>query len=62
MDRVIAEHDADLRPLAGAADKLIDHEARLRSIERSRWPVTSLTVLIAMASLAVAVAVALTRK
>lgn len=60
-DRIIAEHEADLRPLAGAAQQINDHEARLRAIERSRWPITSVTVLIALASLAVAVAVALTR-
>jgi hypothetical protein len=58
-DRIIAEHEAELHPLAGAGEKLIDHEARLRSIERSRWPITSLTVLIAVAGLAVSVAVAL---
>jgi len=58
-DRIIAEHEADLRPLAGAHEKLVDHESRLRAIERSRWPLTSLTILIALASLGVAVAVAL---
>jgi hypothetical protein len=60
-DQIIAEHEADLRPLSNAAQQLADHEARLRSIERGRWPLTSITILIALASLAVAVAVALTR-
>lgn len=60
-ERSIAEHEADLRPLAGAHDKIVDHESRLRQIEKSRWPLTSLTVLIALSSLGVAVAVALTR-
>lgn len=60
-DRIIAEHEADLRPLVGAHDKLLDHEGRLRAIERTRWPLSSLTILIALASLGVAVAVALTR-
>lgn len=58
-DRMLAEHEADLRPLAGAHEKLLDHESRLRTIERSRWPLTSITILIALASLGVAVAVAL---
>lgn len=55
-DRILAEHEADLRPLSGAAEKLVDHEARLRTIERSRWPLTSVTVVLAAGSLAVAVA------
>jgi hypothetical protein len=58
-DRMLAEHEADLRPLAGAADKLVDHEARLRAMERSRWPVTSITILLALVGLGVSVAVAL---
>lgn len=60
-DRIISEHEAELRPLAGAHEKIVDHESRLRAIERTRWPLTSLTVLIALASLGVAVAVASTR-
>ena len=59
MDRIIADHDAELRPLAGAHDHIVDHEGRLRAIERTRWPLTSITMLIALSSLGVAVAVAL---
>ena len=55
-ERTIAEHEADLRKLSGTAEKVIDHEARLRTIERSRWPLTSVTVILAAGSLAVAVA------
>lgn len=58
-DRIIAEHEAELRPLAGASEKLVDHEARLRIIERNRWPLASVTALVALASLAVAILVAL---
>lgn len=54
VERTIAEHDAELRPLAGAADRLTDHEARLRTLERGRWPLASLTVLFALGSLVVA--------
>ena len=54
-DRLLAEHEADLRALAGADKQLLDHEGRLRAIERSRWPITSITVLLGFGSLAVAV-------
>lgn len=53
-DQLVSEHDAELRPLAGAADRLTDHEARLRQLERGRWPIASLTVLLALGSLVVA--------
>ncbi len=53
-EQMVAEHDQELRPLAGAADRLTDHEARLRTLERGRWPLASLTVLIALGSLALA--------
>ena len=53
-EQMVAEHDAELRPLAGAADRLTDHEARLRQLERGRWPLASLTVLFALGSFVVA--------
>lgn len=53
-EQMVAEHDTELRPLIGAADRLADHEARLRNLERGRWPLASLTVLIALGSLAIA--------
>jgi hypothetical protein len=56
--QVLAEHEMELRPLAGAAEKLVDHETRLRSLERSRWPLASLAALIPLAALAVAILVA----
>lgn len=39
-----------------------DHETRLRQLERSRWPVANVTVLVGIASLVLALAVALFRK
>lgn len=57
--QVLAEHEMELRPLAGAAEKLVDHETRLRSLERSRWPLASIAVLVPLAALAVAILVAL---
>jgi hypothetical protein len=38
-----------------------DHEARIRQLERSRWPIANVTVLVGIASLVVAVAVAMFR-
>lgn len=42
-------------------EQLGDHESRLRALERSRWPIASVTVLIALGSLVIA-AVALYAK
>lgn len=39
-----------------------DHESRIRQLERSRWPVANVTVLVGIASLLLALAVALFRK
>ncbi|GGN40572.1 hypothetical protein FHR83_007006 [Actinoplanes campanulatus] len=43
-------------------EMLTDHESRLRSLERGRWPLASATALIALGSLAVAILVALYKK
>lgn len=61
VEQILSEHDAELRPLAGAAERLTDHEARLRTLERGRWPMASLTVLVALGSLIVAIVVAVYR-
>jgi hypothetical protein len=58
VEQLVGEHDVELRPLIGAAERLVDHEARLRQLERSRWPIASVTVLAAVGSLAVAILVA----
>ena len=39
-----------------------DHESRIRQLERSRWPVANVTVLVGIASLVLALAVAIFRK
>lgn len=57
-EQIVADHEQELRPLAGAAERLLDHEARLRQLERSRWPLTSVAVLVPLAALIVAVLVA----
>lgn len=61
-EQIIAEHESELRPLAGADRQISDHEMRLRSLERSRWPLPTVTVLIALASLVVAALALYTRK
>lgn len=61
VEQMVAEHDTELRPLAGAAERLTDHEARLRVLERGRWPLASVTALIALGSAAVALVALLTR-
>lgn len=38
----------------GVTDDIKDHEARLRSLERGRWPLPTLGVLIALVSLIIA--------
>jgi len=38
-----------------------DHEARLRALERARWPLPSAAVLLSLGSLALAIVVFLTR-
>ncbi|MBZ4320627.1 hypothetical protein [Streptomyces huiliensis] len=40
---------------------LADHEARLDALERGRWPLASVTVLVALAGVAVAVVEVLAR-
>lgn len=54
-EQLVAEHDAELRPLAGAADRLTDHEARLRQLERRNWPVASVSAVAAVVAVIVAV-------
>lgn len=61
-ERVIAEHDAALRPLLGLGTQVADHETRMRAIERTRWPITSMTVLLGLASLALAAMALYARK
>jgi len=61
-EQMVAEHDVELRPLAGAADRLHDHEARLRAMERRQWPLASLAVLLPLASLIAAILIAVYKK
>ncbi len=51
VDRLVDQH-SDLSK--DVADMKADHEARIRSLERGRWPLPSLAVLVAIASLILA--------
>lgn len=59
MDVLIEQHSAmgqDLRDEISRADtRHADHESRLRSLEKARWPLPSLAAVVALASLAVAI-------
>ncbi len=44
-----------------ATSGVADHELRLRSLERSRWPLTSVTILVAMAAAVIGLVNLLTR-
>lgn len=50
--RVAAAVDRVSNQLVDMAQDLHDHETRLRALERARWPLPALAVLVAMASLA----------
>lgn len=61
----LAEIYAEIVRLRAAVDLLVarndetgkdvvDHEARLRSLERARWPLPSIAVLVSLAALALA--------
>lgn len=46
VERLANQHD-------DAAGDLKDHEARIRALERGRWPLPALAVLVAIAALVV---------
>ena len=47
--------DASLASATHLEERVADHEGRIRAMEKSRWPVQSLTILIALCSLIVAI-------
>ena len=49
VDRLVDQHD-------GTRVEVAAHEARLRTLERSRWPLPSLAALVSIAALIVAAA------
>lgn len=54
VDRLVDQHQDQER-------QGLDHEARLRALERGRWPLPTLSVVIALVAVVVAVYVALSR-
>lgn len=59
MDVLIEQHNTmtqDLRDHEIRADaRYADHEGRLRSLEKARWPLPSLAAVVSLAALAVAI-------
>ncbi|GIF71916.1 hypothetical protein [Asanoa siamensis] len=53
--------DVMLHRQTDAEARGVDHEARLRSLERGRWPLHTVSVLLALAAAAIALVGLLTR-
>lgn len=53
--RLTGRVDVAISQQADAAKDLTDHEQRIRALERARWPLPSIGVLIAVLSLIIAV-------
>lgn len=52
--RVVAAVDRVSAQLVDIAQDLHDHETRIRSLEKGRWPLPALSTLVAIAALALA--------
>lgn len=48
VNRLVDRHDAQ-------ASEVADHEARIRSLERGRWPLPALSAVLALAAIAITV-------
>jgi len=61
LNRKLDALTGDQRMVVKTADdhttKLADHDSRLRGLERGKWPVQSVSVLVAIAALVVSVVV-----
>ena len=53
--RLTGRVDVLITQQTGSETDLKDHEARLRALEKSRWPLPSLSVLLALAALVVSI-------
>lgn len=47
VDRALTQHDTESKELRRDVD---DHEERIRAIERTRWPLPALAVLVSVAA------------
>jgi len=52
--RLVDQHD-------GTRAEVADHEARLRTLERSKWPLPAVTVLVSIGSLVIAAVALISR-
>ncbi|WP_433329939.1 hypothetical protein [Spirillospora sp. CA-294931] len=55
VDRLVDGHDGLRSDIDDVRTDLADHETRIRSVERARWPLPSLGVLLALGALIAAV-------
>lgn len=55
VEGLVRDHGQVKQDLSEVRHDLGDHEARLRSLEHSRWPLPSIAALVSIAALAVAV-------
>jgi len=53
VDRLVAGHDGLRADIADVRADIADHEARVRTLERGRWPLPSLAALVSIAALVV---------
>lgn len=61
LSRVEAKVDGLRDDYKEVKDDVADHESRLRSLERGRWPLPSLAVLVSMGALAATLYTLVTR-
>ncbi len=50
----LKDHELRIRAIENADKKDHDHEARLKELERNRWPLPSLALLVSLAALILA--------
>lgn len=55
VQKVAAVTDVIAGRVEDISNDLKDHEVRLRSLERARWPLPALSILVAIAALALSV-------
>ncbi|MFE9886129.1 hypothetical protein [Streptomyces scopuliridis] len=54
VDRIELKLDEILRETTDIRGDIADHEARLRTLERARWPLPTITALAAVAAVVIA--------
>lgn len=55
VDRLADAHDDTKERLVDVKSNLLDHETRIRGLERGRWPLPSAAIVVSMAGLIYAI-------